>query len=306
MTGQPQPSPTVVLAGGSGFLGSAIASALHAQGYEVVTLTRSPRSQPPFGRDVAWDGKNAGDWYAAVEGAAAVINMTGRNVDCRHTDENLAVIRSSRVDATRAVGAAILAAATPPPVWVQGSAIGYYGDVRDEVCTEETGPGDSPLAKVTVDWEAAVPDTPPQTRVCFLRTGMVLGKDGALPRLAKVTKLFLGGTVGDGGQYMSWIHVDDIVGIVQWFLNNDSAAGHYNAVSPTPPTNKDFMSTLRKVLNRPWSPPAPAFAVRIGAALMGTAGSLALDSTRAVPERLLAQGFQFKFADLEGALRDLL
>ncbi|MEM7165408.1 MAG: TIGR01777 family oxidoreductase [Planctomycetota bacterium] len=296
----------IVLAGGSGFLGRALAQHLSALGHEIITLTRSPRSKPSVGRDVAWDARSAGDWHQSLDGAAAVINLVGKNIDCRHTDANLALIRSSRVDATRAIGEAIGAANTPPPLWIQGSAAGLYGDVRDHESTEESAPGNTPLSEIAVDWEQAVPNETPGTRVCILRTGVVLGDSGALPVLAKLTRFGLGGSAGDGSQFMSWIHVADIVGIVDWFLATPTAAGAYNAVSPSPITNKAFMQTLRKVLKRPWSPPAPAFALRLGATLMGTDPSLALDSMRCVPSRLLAEGYAFAHTDLESALADLL
>ena len=320
---------TVVLAGGSGFIGTALAKSLTERGYHVVTLTRSARANPDFGEDVVWSASPVGTdvnspvgtdvnspvgtddssppWHSVIDGAAAVINLTGRNVDCRHTPESLAVIRSSRVDSTKAIAQAIERAQTPPPVWVQGSAVGYYGDVRDYECTVDSPPGTSALGDITVEWEACIPKDLPHTRTCVVRTGVVLGiGGGALDQLARVTRLGLGGTVSDGGQYLSWIHLRDIVRIFEWCVDTESADGIYNGVSPTPTINREFMRTLRKVLRRPWSPPAPAIAIKIGAWLMGTTASLALESNRAVPSRLLEQGFQFEFTDLEATLRDLL
>ncbi len=297
----------VVLAGGSGFLGQALATLLLARGYEVVVLTRSPRELNDGVKEVAWDAAHLGEWIQALDGAEAVVNLTGRNVNCPHTPENLREILTSRVDSVKAVAAGIFHVARPPRVWVQAGATGFYGDRFDEVCVENSTSGSNKLAEVCVQWENVFNSAAaPKTRRVLLRIGFVLGREsGALPVLGRLTKLFLGGTVGNGRQFISWIHLADLTRMFVEAIERDDLFGTFNAVAPAPVTNREFMRELRRTLYRPWSPPAPAFAVKLGARLMGSEPSLALGGCRCVPERWLAAGFKFQFPDLPEALKNL-
>jgi len=211
------------------------------------------------------------------------------------------------VDSASAIATAIAQLARPPRVWVQASAIGYYGDTRDVACDESVPNGTDNLANICRQWEAAcAAATLPQTRKIILRIGFVLGREsGALPVLARLTKCFLGGAVGNGRQYISWIHLADLVALFVAAVENENLSGTFNAVAPNAVTNAEFMRELRRVLHRPWSPPAPAFAVKLGAKLMGSEPSLALISQQCVPKRITEAGFEFQFPQLRGALENL-
>lgn len=297
----------VVLAGGSGFLGRAIAKELLARDYEVVVLTRSPRKQTDAVKEVPWDGKNSGEWIRFLDGAEVVVNLAGRSIQCRYTPENLRELVSSRVDSVLAIAAAMSQVTQPPRVWVQAEAIGFYGDPKDRLCDENSPAGSDTLAGICQPWEAAFNSaSAPKTRRALLRIGFVLGRDGgALPVLAGLAKWFLGGTVGSGKQFISWIHVADLTRMFIEAIERDDLSGTFNAVSPNPVTNRWFMRELRRALHRPWSPPAPEWAVKLGSRLMGTEPSLALGGCRVAPKRFLEAGFKFQFPELSGALRNL-
>jgi uncharacterized protein (TIGR01777 family) len=297
----------IVIAGGSGFIGSALANEFLARGFEVVVLTRSPRQRADGVREVAWDGKNAGEWFQFLDGAGAVINLTGKSINCPHTPENLRGITDSRVFSVQAVAAAIEKVQMPPRAWVQASATGFYGDTGDIARGESAPAGGDTLANICRQWENAFAAVrAPQTRKVTLRIGFVLGREGgALPVLSKLTRWFLGGAVGNGRQYISWIHLTDLVRMFVAAVEDEKLSGVFNAVAPKPVTNAEFMRELRHALHRPWSPPAPEFAVKLGARLMGSEASLALASQRCVPEKFLAAGFQFQFASVVSALNDL-
>lgn len=297
----------IIIAGGSGFIGTALAGEFSRRGHAVVVLTRSPRERADGVREVAWDGAGTGEWIQHLDGAAAVINLTGKNINCPHTPENLLGITASRVNSVQALAAALARTKTPPRVWVQASATGFYGDTGNNLCDETAANGGDALSKICRDWEDAFAAVSvPATRKVTLRIGFVLGREsGALPVLARLTKLFLGGAVGSGRQYISWIHLADLVQIFVAAVENEKLSGIFNAVAPNAVTNAEFMRELRRALHRPWSPPAPELAVKLGARLMGSEPSLALVSQRCAPKRLLAAGFQFQFAELATALRDL-
>ena len=297
----------IVIAGGSGFIGTALAQEFSRRGYEVVVLTRSPRERTDAIREMAWDAKQPGDWVAQLDGAAAVINLTGKNINCPHTPENLSAIASSRVEAADAIAAASAQAARPPRVWVQASAIGFYGDTQDRSCDESAPNGTDPLANICRQWEAAGTSLElPQTRRVVLRIGFVLGNEGgALPVLARLTKWFLGGEIGSGHQFISWIHLADLVAMFVTVVEQESLVGTFNAVAPNAVMNREFMRNLRRALHRPWSPPVPMWAVKLGAKLMGSEPSLACISQRCVPKRFQDAKFRFLFPGVAATLRDL-
>jgi uncharacterized protein (TIGR01777 family) len=301
----------IVIAGGSGFIGNALAKAFVAADRPVFVLTRKPRPRTGGIQEIRWDGEHVGDWVQSLEGAAAIINLTGRSINCRHTPENLREIAASRINSVKAIAAGMVWLKTLPCVWVQASATGFYGDTGDRLCDETAPNGSDTLAQVCRDWEKACESacesvTAPGIRRVILRIGFVMGREGgALPVLARMTKLFMGGAVGNGRQSISWIHLADVVGIFAAAVVNEAMSGTYNTVAPKPVTNAEFMRELRRALHRPWSPPVPALAVKLGARLMGTEGSLALISQRCSAQKIMATGFQFQFPELAPALRDL-
>ena len=297
----------IVIAGGSGFIGTALAREFIRRGYAVVILTRRPRERTDGAREITWDGAKSGDWVTELNGAEAVINLTGKSINCPHTSENLRGITESRVNSVRALATAANFA-QPPRVWVQASATGFYGDTANKLCDESAPNGSDALAKICRDWEQAFTTAQlPQTRKVTLRIGFVLGREsGALPVLAKLTKWFLGGAVGNGKQFISWIHLADLVQLFVAAVEQEQLTGTFNAVAPNAVTNAEFMSELRRALHRPWSPPAPEFAVRLGSKILGSEASLALVSQRCVPKRFQEINFSFQFTELASALKDLI
>ena len=296
--------PRLVLPGGSGFLGRAFAAYARSLGHACVVLTRRPSREG----DLPWDGKTRGPWCEALEGAEAVVNFTGKSVMCRYTPENRKEIIDSRVDSVRVVDEAVARCVRPPAVIVQSGSLAIYGDTS-EACDEEAPHGEGFGVEVCELWEDAFFENPlPETRKCMLRIGFVLGPDGGLlVPLRRLTRFFLGGTVGSGRQYISWLHVDDLNRMILRCIEDDTLDGLFNATSPHPVTNKVFMQALRKAMRRPWSPPTPAVMVKIGARwILGTEGSLALAGRRCYPRRFEEVGFTFIHTDLEATLRDVL
>ena len=295
---------TVVIAGGSGFLGSRLRAHLEAAGHRVLNLTRSPRADHPG--DIAWqpDG-TPGQLAARLEGVDAIVNLAGENIAATFwSPARKAKLLDSRVRATRTIVRAIAACAQPPKVLINASAVGYYGPHGDEMVTERTPAGSDFLARLCVDWEQeARAGATAQTRLALVRSGLVLGADGgALKKLILPFKLGLGATLGSGGQYMPWIHVDDWVALVTWLLGADRAMGAFNASAPTPVTNRDFTRTLGRVLRRPAVFHAPGFILKIG---LGELADMLLTGQRAIPAAAEELGFRFAYRELEPALRSL-
>ncbi|PYK58137.1 MAG: TIGR01777 family protein [Verrucomicrobia bacterium] len=299
--------PRIVLAGGSGFVGQLLSPFLVSKNCEVIVLTRAEPDHGGAVRNVHWNGKTVADWVEFVNGAYAMVNLTGRSINCRHTPENRREIIDSRVDSVRVLGQAIGRCAQPPQVFLQIAGVGIYGDKGERICDETTAPGDDFMTEVCQKWEAAFDSVDaPKTRKVLLRLGGVLGPNGGfLGLLGRLTRWFLGGQVGSGRQYISWIHVTDLSRMVLASIENQELTGTLNATSPNPVTNAEFVRELRRALHRPWSPPVPEFAARIGSWLMGTEASLALVSQRCAPKRFLENGFNFEFPTLRPALTNI-
>ena len=300
--------PKVILAGGRGFLGQALARALTAAGWEVVVLSRDPRAAAPF-REVLWNGETGGAWAVELEGAAALVNLAGRSINCVHTLEHSREIVESRLSAVRALGKGWARAKNPPRTWVQCSATGFYGNAGDRFCEETLPPGPGFLAEVCRLWEGAFAALDlPEVRRVVLRLGPVLDQQtGPFPALFGLTRKFLGGAAGTGRQFMSWVHRDDAVAMLAAAVTQSELAGVYNACAPGAVTNAEFMRELRAAVGRPWCPSAPEFAVRLLAEhQFHTDGNLALHGQRCAPQKILATGFMFKHPAVGGALRDLL
>jgi hypothetical protein len=299
--------PRVIIAGGSGFLGQSLAKVLLGKGCEVVILSRGAHREGSGIRQLHWDGKTLGDWSQAIDGAKAIVNLTGRSVNCRHTPENRREIMESRVNSVRVLGEAIASCNQPPEVFVQAGSLAIYGDPGDRWCDEDAPHAEGFSEEVCKRWEGEFEKVQaPGMRKVVMRIGIVLDRDqGALPVLARLTRFFLGGRVGNGRQYVSWIHIADLLRMFLEAIERPELSGVFNVTGPNPETNAEFMRELRRALHRPWSPPVPAWATRIGAFFMRTEPSLALTGRRCRPKRFLENGFQFEFPELRGALDDL-
>jgi uncharacterized protein len=298
----------IVIAGGSGFLGRPLAAALAAEGHDIIILTRagSASRSGARARAVTWnpDG-STGAWASEIDGAGAVVNLAGESIaGKRWSAVQKQRILDSRVHATRSLTTAIQAARNPPPVLVSGSAVGYYGPRGDEKIPEETPPGSDFLANVCVRWEAEANPAASATRVVYMRTGLVLERDGgALPQMLPPFWFGAGGPVGSGRQYWPWIHRADWIALVQWALRTETVVGAINGTAPNPVTNAEFAKALGRAMHRPAFMPAPGVALKL---LLGEmADALLLSGQRAIPERPERLGFQFRFTRLDDALGPL-
>lgn len=302
---------TIILAGGAGFLGRALAARFSSTGHTVRTLTR--RAQPGDSALVAWQPDGAsGPWATALATADVVINLAGEGIaDKRWTPARKQALRTSRLLPTRSLVRALAEAPARPRVFLTNSAIGIYGAHGDEPVTEQTPPGHDFLAELCVEWEreaaAAASDT---TRVALVRTGIVLHpKGGALTSMLPPFRMGIGGPMGTGRQYMAWIHLDDWVALVEWLVTSPATSagaantGVWNATAPNPVTNADFTRTLGRVLRRPAFMPIPGVALRV---LLGEFATFLLTGARVLPARAEREGFCFRYPQLEPALQALL
>jgi uncharacterized protein (TIGR01777 family) len=298
--------PRVVIAGGSGALGLKIASNFVARGHEVVILTRKIRDGIRFEQRL-WDGSSVDATWGMLITNSILINLSGELVDKRPTRSNIDLLKSSRVLPTKALAQAAEIHGAPV-LWLQMSTLAIYGDSGEVILDEEsrTAEGPEQMAGVAKVWEAAL--TPiPGCRAVFLRTGIVLDAGTpALNRLETITKFFLGGSVGNGRQWVSWIHIHDFIAALNFIIETSSISDRVHVTSPEPVQNRLLMSSLRRVLRKPWSPPTPRILIRIGARfIFKTDPLLALTGRRAVPAKLLNAGFRFEQPNIESALLDL-
>lgn len=306
----------IVLPGGTGQVGNVLARAFLAQGHEVVVLSRGSQGAA---RTVQWDARTLGPWAREVDGADAVINLAGRSVNCRYTEENLRQMMDSRVDSTRVVGQAIAQAQRPPRVWLQMSTATIYAHRFDAPNDEATGliGGQEPDAPAywrrSIDiakaWEETQRQAPtPNTRKVALRTSMVMSpdRDGVFDVLLRLTRWRLGGASGSGRQFLSWIHDRDFVRAVQFLMEREDLEGPVNLAAPAPLPQRDFMAELRAAWGVKLGLPATKWMLEVGAFFLRTDTELLLKSRRVVPGRLLQAGFVFDFPEWSQAARDLV
>lgn len=296
----------IVLAGGSGFIGGALVDALIARGDRPTLLTRDPEGQQSrWGAKAAfahWDGKNDGEWNKALDGADAVVNLSGASIaDGRWTPARKLVLIKSRIDSTRALVSALSRAAKRPKVLVNASAVGFYGDFSDGQATETSPQGRDFLAALCGQWEReALAAEPLGARVVLARFGVVLGRDGgALPKMALPFKLFAGGPLGTGRQPFPWVHRDDVVGALLFALSREDLSGPVNVVAPESLDNRAFSAALGRALGRPSWAPVPAFVLKLA---LGEMSEMLLAGQNAAPKKLLAAGYSFKHATADSAL----
>jgi len=304
----------LILAGGSGFLGQELAHYFAALNWEIIVLTRSPRPSPGPARDVAWDARTLGAWRRELEGAAAVVNLTGRSVNCRYNTCHRREILESRVDSTRILGQAIAQCVAPAPVWLNASTATLYkhtfGPAWDESGATEAvaGAKDAFSVEVGKAWEAALAQAAtPRTRKIPLRMSLVLGRgqNSVYPVLRHLARFGLGGKMGRGDQYVSWIHATDYCRALHWLIEHPELSGPVNVVGPQPVPNREMMRLLRQSCGAPFGLPAAEWMLEIGAFILRTETELLLKSRRVVPDRLLRSGFVFHFPTLAAALDDL-
>jgi uncharacterized protein (TIGR01777 family) len=306
----------VVIPGGTGQVGIVLARAFQATGHEVVILSRRPAAAP--GRVVIWDGEKLGEWTKELDGAEVVINLAGRSVNCRYHAENRREIIDSRIKSTRLVGAAIANARRPPRLWLQASTATIYAHRYDAPNDELTGVigGAEPglpdtwrfSIEVATSWERATEEVQtPKTRQVLLRSAITLSPDpgGIFDVLLRLVRFGLGGSAGDGRQYVSWIHDNDFIRAVFWLIENDAFSGAVNLAAPHPLPNAEFMRVLREAWGAPIGLPATAWMLEVGAIFLRTETELVLKSRRVIPTRLTQAGFKFRFPTWEEAAPDL-
>ncbi|HKY21231.1 MAG TPA: TIGR01777 family oxidoreductase [Vicinamibacterales bacterium] len=299
----------IVIAGGSGFLGTALTRVLSRDGHNVTVLTRQSRTDHLAELHVAYvtwhPNGESGPWASTINGADVVVNLAGESIAAkRWSAAQKQKLRDSRLMATRSLTAAIREAKSKPRVLISGSAVGYYGDRGEETLTETSAPGRDFLAGLAQEWETAATEVATLTRVVFIRTGIVLDRrGGALPKMLPPFLMFAGGPLGSGKQYMPWIHKEDWIRLVAWTMTTEGARGAINATNPRPITNREFSRALGRALTRPSLLPAPAFALRL--ALGEMADALLLSGQRALPVRATDLGFVFRYTDVDEALTDI-
>jgi len=295
----------IIIAAGTGFLGQVLENHLTKNGYTVTILSRSPKKD----NHVFWDAKELGAWRNNFEDAYAVINLTGKSVDCRYNQKNKYLIYSSRIDSTNIIGEAILQCKQPPEVWINSSTATIYRYSLDKEMTEENGEiGTDFSMTIAKSWEKAFYNhSLPYTRQIAIRTSIVFGKNGgALIPLKKIAKLGLGGKQGNGYQKVSFIHEHDFARAVAFLLEKETIIGNVNVTAPNPSDNKTLMNIIRKGLKTPFGIPQPKWLLKIGAFLIGTEAELVLKSRNVVPKRLLDNGFQFKYETIYATLNNLI
>lgn len=299
----------IVLAGGNGYLGGVLAKHFSSIADEVIILSRKPKAIEGNIKTILWDGKTEGDWVNNLNGASLMVNLCGKNVNCRYNDKNRQEIINSRVLPTNLLNRVIEHLERPPLLWINITSATIYRHAEDQAQDEITGEiGYGFSIDVCKIWEETFFQvTNPKTRKIALRLGIVLGrKDGAFPRLLNLVKLGMGGKQGDGMQYVSWIHEQDVALSIEWLLNQKEIKGIVNCTAPDAIKNNELMKSLRKAYGVPFGLPAPAWLLEIGAKIIGTETELILKSRWVKPSVLLNSGFKFQYGFIDNAIHDIL
>ncbi len=292
----------LLIAGANGFLAKHISGYFSACGWNVTGLARREGGLHGECRFVSWDGVSLGEWVSAVDECDVLINMVGRSINCRHNQENKRQILESRVQSTELLGRAIAQSENPPSLWINGSATGIYQNCDHTAHGESGEHGDGFIADVVKKWEGVFfqAEIPSCVRRVALRTSVVLADEPGNPYryLRTLARLGLGGKVGSGRQMVSWVHIDDVPRVVEHIIDQKDLTGAINMATPDALSNAEMMKRFRKLVGMPIGLPAPAFAVRAGTFLLGTAPELVLNSCWAVPDKLLEDGFVFKYPEM--------
>jgi uncharacterized protein (TIGR01777 family) len=309
----------IIIAGGSGFLGQALAFHFQPHDFEIIVLSRSPRGRSlltsaPTYKEVAWDACNLGPWQTELEGATAVVNLTGKSVNCRYNAVNRREIMDSRVNSTRVLGEAIAHCKAPPKVWLNASTATVYKHTL-RLAWDENGQTEATAeakdrfsVEVAWAWEKALKDAvTPATRKVAMRLAMVLGQgeNSVFPVLQRLARLGLGGKMGNGRQFVSWIHETDFCRAVEWLIRHEELKGPVNLAAPNPLPNAEMMRTLRQVCHVRFGLPAADWMLEVGAFFLRTETELLIKSRRVVPGRLLESEFQFQFPTIRSAFEEL-
>ena len=304
----------IVIAGGSGFLGRILAAHFKELGYVIIILTRSPKAPNHGIHEAGWDAHTVGEWARELDSAAAVINLTGRSVNCRYNQQNRKTILESRVHSTRVLGQAIAASKSPPAVWLNASTATIYKHTFGPAWDESGEIRGTPEAKdefsieVATAWERTFNEAKtPKTRKISMRAAMVFGTDNnsVFPMLRRLTRLGLGGKMGDGRQFVSWIHELDFCRAVEWLITHDAIGGVVNIAAPNPVTNAEMMKLFRQTSGMPVGLPATKWMMEIGAFFLRTETELIIKSRRVIPRQLTESGFLFQFPLLRSSLEAL-
>jgi len=299
----------IVLAGGNGYLGQVLAKYYKDLAVEVIILSRKAAVAKGNINTVVWDGKTEGNWTKALQGADLLINLCGKNVNCRYNEKNKAEIIASRTVPARLLSMVVAQMQDPPKLWINAASATIYRHAEDHAQDEQNGEiGYGFSIDVCRQWEAAFFETEtPKTRKIALRIGIVLGRhEGVFPRLLNLVRCGMGGRQGDGEQYISWIHEQDVARSTAWLLENTALEGVFNCTAPTAIKNALFMQLLRKAYGIPFGLPSPQWLLEIGMLIIGSETELVLKSRWVAPKRLMDSGFKFQFAEARHAIRDIL
>jgi len=303
----------IIIAGGSGYMGNLLTVFFEAKGWECRVLTRG---KPTTSKEIQWDGIHRGEWEQALEGADILMNLCGKSVNCRYHARNRKILMDSRIIPTRLLGEVLKDLKTPPKIWMNASTATLYRHTFGDAWTESGEIGSHPDAKdgfsieLAQAWEDAFLESVPKgVRPLLLRSAMVLGKgndpNNVLRVLGNLTRFGLGGKMGHGRQYVSWIHEQDLCRAIEWLIDHPEIEGPVNISSPNPLPNQKMMKELRKQFHRPFGLPAPAWALELGAIFLRTETELIIKSRRVIPGKLLKKGFQFGFPEFKQAVEDL-
>jgi uncharacterized protein (TIGR01777 family) len=300
----------VIITGGTGMVGRQLGSNLVKDGHEAIALSRDPqryhRQMPEGVRLVAWDAQSAQGWGELADGADAIVNLVGENLSARlWSPAQKRRIRESRLNGGKAIVEAIRQANRKPKVVIQASGVNYYGPGGDEIITEDHSAGSDFLSQVCVDWEGSTAEVEKMgVRRAIIRSGVVLDKkEGALPRFLLQFRLFAGGPLGNGRQWLSWIHPNDEINAIRFLIDQQEANGPFNLASPNPKTNREFGKAIGRVLHRPALIPVPALAIKL---VFGEMSIVVLEGQRAVPQKLSKIGFHFSHPEIQEALKDVI
>lgn len=298
----------IVIAGGTGFIGESLIDHFGSSN-RIIILSRKPQPPREHVTYAYWDGKTIGEWVQQLEGTDLLINLAGKSVNCRYTEENKAAILASRVESTQVLGEAIKQLKKPPTLWINSGSATIYRHSEDKPMDEFTGEIQNDFSvQVCKRWEQSFNDLRlTATRKVILRIAVTLGKQGSvmIPYLNMI-KFGLGGSQGSGRQMYSWVHVTDLARMMEWLYEHPECSGTYNCAAPNPVTNKVFMASLRKATGRSFGLPAYTWMLKIGAQLIGTETELLLKSRWVIPTRITHAGFTFKYPELPGAFRQII